>query len=144
MNNIDEKILFASSYSFIGILEELLKFHESEKCIDSFGNTPLIIASQLGNTAVVKLLLSRSTKPKEYVGIRNKGGISAVDWAISKNYVDILEILLLNGYDYVESPYNIKRYKNKEAYKLFVKFFIFDLLKSKVPIQIANDLVNYL
>lgn len=75
------------------VVEKLLAAGAVVNISNTYGDTPLIFACQNGHTRVVELLVTQASLD----ATNNQTGNSAIFYAIEKNCLDIVKILLENG-----------------------------------------------
>lgn len=80
----------------IDLLKKILSFEGFDINISSQGYTPLLQAIREGNNEIAKIFIENH-KPDLY--IKSANGNDALDLALSKNNIEMIEFLLSNGYD---------------------------------------------
>ena len=91
-SNIIGALFIASKHGFEQIIEEILK--ENEKFInmvDDLGNTPVMVATENGNLAAVKMLIEMFSAD---LTLRNNFRETVYDLAMRQNSIDLLKYLM--------------------------------------------------
>ncbi len=91
--DLDRKLLQSCKSGDLVEVENFVKKGARVTAKDSYGWTPLILASKEGHTAVVEYLLKHGADPN----VPNSWGWFPISWAAFQGHADVVKLLLKNG-----------------------------------------------
>ena len=98
----DPAIHTAISWGQKGIIELMLDFNVDLHSRDDSGNTPLLIAAEIGDPDIMQLLLDGKVNLEE----KNENGLSALSRAVSYGQHKALELLVKAGADFKSGEFD--------------------------------------
>jgi ankyrin repeat protein len=95
MSSLNDQLLDVAMDGGVAKLHKLILAGAEPNATNADGETPLIIASELGKARVVEALLVKGAD----VNKKSAAGMTALRWAVTRNHTEVIEILLLAGAD---------------------------------------------
>lgn len=121
---MNDDLLFAANWGQQQRIQQLIEDGANPNTVDSFGQTPLLLASKKENTPIVNILLANGVDPNCEDHLK----WTPLMWACCKGILAIVEMLLQNGAEFNQPRCSSRRtpliFAAQQGHKAIVKMLI--------------------